>query len=221
MSKNDKEYYYGINGIFERFPELIPAVGEHFFRPDGLHDKLLMVAESNYLKVPDEESVFRSPQAWFEGNDISRLIPEDKTTDFSNWKYAYPPFRRAIDIANKVLTDHQIQTKGQQEEISFYNYFLRPADSDRQIRPTAMDYRYCGEAMAGVIRKLEPDLIVFLSSKACNSFEKFLKANSISYNNILISNVVHPSSIWWWRAGGRYGYAKLYDILERNWLSER
>ena len=221
MSKNDKEYYYGINGIFERFPELIPAVGEHYYRPDGLHKKLLLVAESNYLRVPDEQSVFRNPQAWYEGEDTSRLIPEDKTQDFSNWKYAYPPFRRAIDIANQVLTAHQVHSNGEQDEIAFYNYFLRPADSDRRIRPTPMDYRYSGEAMEGVIQKLEPELIVFLSSTAHNSFKKYLQEHNISHDNVLIFNVVHPSSIWWWRDSGKYGYRKLYDILETNWLSKR
>ena len=62
MSKNDKEFYYGINGIFERFPELIPAVGEHYYREDGLHKKLMLVAESNYLGVSDEKSVFRNAE---------------------------------------------------------------------------------------------------------------------------------------------------------------
>ena len=221
MSKNDKEFYYGINGIFERFPELIPAVGEHYYREDGLHKKLMLVAESNYLGVSDEKSVFRNAEVWYEGDDTTPLIPDEKKIDFKNWKYAYPPFRRAIDVANQVLIDNGIKSNGEQDEISFYNYFLRPADSDRKIRPLGIDYRYSGVAMEGVIQKLEPDVIVFLSSNACNSFMKYMQENCISHEDTVICSVVHPSSMWWWRNSGIYGHKKLYDILERNWISRR
>ena len=32
-------------GIFVRFPELVPVCREHYWREDGKHKKLLMVAE--------------------------------------------------------------------------------------------------------------------------------------------------------------------------------
>ena len=55
-NSNQPEFYYGMGkdlvkeGIFERFPELIPAVGDNYWREDGKHKKLLLVGESNYFE---------------------------------------------------------------------------------------------------------------------------------------------------------------------------
>lgn len=50
QDKNQVEFYYGIGkncivkeGIFERFPELIPCAGDHYWREDGAHKKMLLV----------------------------------------------------------------------------------------------------------------------------------------------------------------------------------
>src|ERR1035437_5078802 len=71
-------------GIFERFPELIPAVGEPNYWK-GEHSKLLLVGESNYFKDDmDSKSIFKDAEKWYDGKN-SPLIPEEKKKDVSNW----------------------------------------------------------------------------------------------------------------------------------------
>ena len=54
-NENKPEYYYGIGcetvpgGIFERFPELIPAVGCNYWRGEGVEKKKIMVRGRNYF----------------------------------------------------------------------------------------------------------------------------------------------------------------------------
>lgn len=54
-----KEFYFGIGkeivkeGVFERFPELIPAVGDNYYRKDNIHGKMLLIGESNYFNDAD------------------------------------------------------------------------------------------------------------------------------------------------------------------------
>ena len=62
-------------GIFVRFPELVPASLDNYWNSKK-HKKLLIVGESNYFddKV---DSVFKDSQAWYSEADKQHLIPED------------------------------------------------------------------------------------------------------------------------------------------------
>lgn len=226
MSGNKPEYYYvgEDGGIFARFPELIPEEGEYY--DSDAHNRLLVIVESNYFKnVSDISSCFRNPIDWYEGND-AKLIPQDYIRCVSNWKYEY--FKRAINIANNMLTephltyDYKTGEYGPvaQNEIAFYNYFLRPADADKSLefRPSPIDLEYAGKAMEIVIEKLKPQLVVFLSKKSHKAYKEYMKANGVSHSDIVIGSVAHPSCIWWNRHNGAYGKEAFRKLLEENWL---
>ena len=81
FNKNHPGFYSGIcketvkEGVFERFPELIPAIGEHYWRAAEQHCKLLLIGESNYF---DEKfissSVFMDDEKWYK-METGKLIP--------------------------------------------------------------------------------------------------------------------------------------------------
>lgn len=227
MNKNDAEYYYGIGkgivpeGIFERFPELIPAVGESYYDCKGKHKKLLIIAESNYLpEVPEEESVFKDANKWYTGKNVA-LIPETIKDYFSNWKINNFGKGNMSKIIGEVLTENHITHQDIGHEIAFYNYFLRPAlntgkGSYKNIEPEKIDYDVAGVALKEIISKLEPEVIVFASAKAYNAFTKYID-NDIP-KSCSIHKVSHPSCAWWNRNGGAYGREKFKKILNDHYI---
>lgn len=50
-------------GVFVRFPELIPAGTENYWE-SSYHKKLLIIGESNYFE-DNTDSVFKNPEAWY------------------------------------------------------------------------------------------------------------------------------------------------------------
>ena len=225
-NSNQPEFYYNIGsggivkeGIFERFPELIPAVGDHYWREDGLHKQMLLVGESNYFDDNDvSHSDFRDAEKWYKCAD-AKLIPEYRKTAVSNW-IGYGTFNKVFNIMGKVLSASGIEHKDGLHETAFYNYFLRPAYNDgknRGFRPQDIDREVSGLALSGVIERLKPNLIIFLSKLAYTEFSKFVNRNNPDYGRI-IEHVSHPASIWWNRNGGVNGKTKFENLLNQFWL---
>lgn len=227
-SKNDPQFYSGIGksivsgGIFERFPELIPAVGENYDRP-GKHRKLLIVGESNYFSEDLEEqfgSVFQDPEKWYKAENVV-LIPESMKIPVSN-DTGYPPFVRVFDIVNDVLRENGIEPGGDRlYETAFYNYFLRPALDPgiglrKKIKPEKIDYDVAGIALKGIVERLQTDLVVFVSATAYKAFKEYL--NSEMPETYSIFKVSHPSSAWWNRNDGKCGREKLRVILQEHYI---
>ena len=71
-------------GIFNRFPDLIPAFSDNYWN-NATHKRLMIVGESNYFD-DNTDSVFKNPEEWYKGEDQQHLIPETKKTDVNNWK---------------------------------------------------------------------------------------------------------------------------------------
>lgn len=226
-SKNDAEYYFGIGkdivkeGIFERFPELIPAVGENYYRPDDTHKKLLIIGESNYFsKDLESESVFQDSEKWYKSQNVG-LIPESMKTAVSN-NTGYPPFLRVFKIVNEILIENDIEPQGSRlHETAFYNYFLRPALNPgnglrKKIKPEKTDYEVAGIALKEIIKRLQPDLVIFISATAYNAFMKYL--NNKEPETYSIYKVSHPSSIWWNRNSGIHGKEKFKKILRNHFI---
>ena len=76
-------------GIFVRFPDLLPAVREHYWREDGRHGKLLFIGESNYFNDNDiPQSDFLDAELWYRGAE-AKLIPENRKKDVNNGYLVY------------------------------------------------------------------------------------------------------------------------------------
>lgn len=211
-------------GVFVRSPELVPAWGNHFWREDRAHKKMLLIGESNYFDDADiPYSDFLQPQEWYRNPD-AKLIPEYRKTDVGNWK-TYKTFTRVYDCMNRILDENHIEHEEDALcESAFYNYFLRPAHNTgrkKQFVPQPVDLDVAGEALTGVIRVLSPDLIVFLSKLAYNSFLKYCSEKNIVWEGIVIEQVNHPAS---WRfhnaeKSACYGKVKLEGLLRKYWIN--
>ena len=71
-------------GIFVRFPELIPAEGSNYWRGDGKRKRLLLIGESNYFTRDwAEKSVFMDAERWYK-EDTDKLIIEGLFTTITN-----------------------------------------------------------------------------------------------------------------------------------------
>lgn len=226
-NSNQPEFYYGMGkelvkgGIFERFPELIPAVGDNYWREDGKHKKLLLVGESNYFEdYPETVSVFKDADKWYTA-DTDKLIPTEMKDAVSNW-IDYTTFNKVFNIMDRVLDDAGIEQHGKGLfEAAFYNYFLRPALNDGESKgfvPQSIDCEVAGTALAGIIDRLQPDVIVFLSRLAYDKFNAFCQSKGTEYAGVAIACVSHPASQWWNREEGSRGKQKFEDLLRANWI---
>lgn len=207
-------------GVFVRFPDLIPALGEHFWREDGQHGKLLLIGESNYFDDNDaEHSDFRDAERWYKAAD-AKLIPDYRKTDVGNY-ISYPTFNKVFDIMDRVLDEAGIEHEKGLSEAAFYNYYLRPAynaGGSKGFRPQLIDDEVAGEALTGIIGEIKPDVIIFLSKLAYTAFTAYCKAKGLAFENIVIEHVSHPASPWWNRYDGSLGKAKFERLLKEHWV---
>lgn len=228
-NENQKEFYFGIGkeivkeGVFERFPELIPAVGDNYYRKDNIHGKMLLIGESNYFTASDiPASDFNDERKWYLASD-AKLIPAYRKKDVSNW-IGYKTFNKVFKIMDRTLVLTKAEYSGYLlQEASFYNYFLRPAynkGSNKSFVPLYIDKEVSGIALFNIIERLNPNLVIFLSKKAYNEFEKFCNRNLIVYENIIVEYVSHPASMWWNRDGGILGKSKFEQLLKDYWINK-
>lgn len=179
-------------GIFERFPQLVPSSLPQNWGNSQSHNKLMIVMESNYFE-DNVDSVFKDPEAWYMGDDTSHLIPKDCEYLVKNDKAGYRPFDRLRDSMKAVLKT-EIGTI--YEEALFYNYFLRPATvkgTNRSFKKdcTQLDRDVAGTALCGVLDILKPDIVIFASKFAYDEFLKYKK--SVGFD-CKIDFVYHPSA---------------------------
>lgn len=228
-TEKHQEFYFGIGneivkeGIFERFPELIPAVGNNYYRKDNIHRKMLLIGESNYFIDTDvQSSDFYDENKWYLDPE-AKLIPNYRKKDVSNW-IGYKTFNKVFKIMDRTLAITEAEYSDYLlQEASFYNYFLRPAHkkgSNKGFNPLNIDKEVSGIALSSIIDRLNPNLVIFLSKKAYTEFFKFCKCYDIVYENITIEFVSHPASIWWNRNGGIQGKAKFEQLLKKFWINK-
>ena len=204
-------------GIFVRFPELVPASLDNYWNSKK-HKKLLIVGESNYFD-DNVDSVFKDPQAWYTGADKQRLIPEEKKKDVSNYK-GYKTFDRLCKSMNEVLNDTICEHV--YEEAMFYNYFLRPATVKKNNRSfkkdcTQLDRDVAGSALCGIIDLDQPDVVIFVSKYAYTEYKKYMGSNGLSYD-IPIDFVYHPAVHFSWNHRNGNGKQKFERLLREYWI---
>lgn len=221
-------------GIFVRFPDLIPACNERWWNDNLWHSRLLIVGESSYFS-DDTPSVFKNPDLWYKGKDTKHLIPPSDDPEnpqkysnlVSNWKAGYPPFDRLRDSMNAVSND--IHCDCIYDEAMFYNYFLRPA-TVKVVRGkriltfkkdcTQIDRDVAGDALCGIIETVKPDIVIFISRYAYSEFNKYIVQKE--YNlNIPLDFVNHPSHpAGWWNYKTGNGIQKFERLLREYWIKK-
>lgn len=229
-NENQPEYYFGIGneivkeGIFERFPELIPAIGEHCWREDGKHNKLLVIGESNYFDDKDiPNSDFLDAEKWYKAEE-AKLIPDNAQKKVSNWKGGRP-FEKAFKIMDKVLSETGIEHEEYLlNEAAFYNYFLRPAHKTKNQSKSFkaviqdIDKEVSGTALSAIINRINPEIVIFLSEFASTEFANFCVKKNLSFDNIVIESTSHPA-YWWTTNEDNQGKAKFEQLLKKYWIN--
>ena len=179
------------------------------------------MGESNYFEdYPETVSVFRDADKWYTA-DTDRLIPEEMKSKVNNW-IDYRTFNAVFNIMHRVLGEAGIVHGDKLAETAFYNYFLRPALNDggsKGFNPEGIDNEVAGVAMTGVIDRLNPDLVVFLSKKAYDEFTKYCRRCGLEHGDVIIAAVAHPASPWWNRRDGIYGKKKFEAYLKGHWIA--
>jgi|BioPla2DNA2_1021312.scaffolds.fasta_scaffold30403_1 hypothetical protein len=223
-------------GIFERFPELTPAVGEpNYYK--GEHSKLLLIGESNYF-TDDFESkcAFKNAEKWYHGEGCN-LIPEDEEIKHkvSNW-VGGGRFNNIFNSMKGVLEEAGVTDYNKENplcEAAYYNYFLRPASV--KILPNGkkdlgfkkdlqnLDCKVAYLALRGIIEKIKPNIVIFLSSLAWKWFTKYYDVdNDKSFtDDIVLDFVYHFSNPRTWNHKNGNGRQKFENLLIEHWIKDK
>ncbi len=224
-------------GIFVRFPELIPASRDNYWN-NPMHRKLMIVGESNYFEE-NVDSFFKDPEVWYRGEDTQHLIPENKKDLVKNWKADYLPFDRLRDSMNAVSNDLH-HCGAIYEEAMYYNYFLRPAIGGETFRKFCkpIDCEVAGTALLGIIELDMPDIVIFASKYAYNEFRNYIKCKigtcDCKYTvsdfknyfelagevNVRIEFVYHPSSRFQKWDKNENSKQKFERLLREYWIKK-
>lgn len=203
-------------GIFERFPKLIPKGGENYWQ--GKHSKLLLIGESNYFKNDMEsKSDFKIAEKWYNGKN-SLLIPKEMEKNVDNWKSGRG-FNNLFKSMKKVLNEQGITAykKDLLHEILYYNYFLRPASVknkncgfEKDCEPIDCEISY--SALCGIIKEKDPNIVIFVSKLAYRKFIEFHKKEEKHFHF-----VNHFSRACWSEPDGQQ---KFENILREHWVEK-
>jgi len=219
---------------FKRFPSLIPHVSENY--NNGKYRKLFLVWESYYDTQDKGKEYYENREKWYNLNGSCSNDEMHELWKKNDWR-KYWNFECKIDKngCNKngatFLNPERELKKFSDEKDSYsfctgYNYFLRPASpkqTGKQQRfiftPKKEDHEYAFNAFCKIIEVIKPELIVFFSSKARDSFKKQKKKNNSKFSDIRIKYFQHPSSPWWHRKECPQGLAIF--LQNNNWIIEQ
>lgn len=211
------EYDIIKEGIFVRFPELIPAASKNYWNSKK-HKRLLIIGECNYFD-DNVDSVYKIPKVWYKGKNTQHLIPKEKKSDISNYKSnktLYRLCKTMNDVLGEPLCKHVY------DEAMFYNYFLRPATlrkNDKSFKKdcTRMDRKVAGIALNRIIDIDHPDIIIFISKYAYMEYRKYMDKRRIAYA-IPTYCINHPASHFSWYHRNGNGKQKFERLLRGYWI---
>jgi hypothetical protein len=176
--------------IYQQYPLLKPFVGSDY---GTIYPKILLIAESHYL--PPESKVHIDIESWYAGSE-ENLNPEEqnwmRTRGILNkplhgWKAPghaiYRQLESALMKAGLPANDSVFR------QIAFMNAFQRPAKTGASIKNSKLDVEIAVTTVDQVIEAIQPDHVVFVSTKAKRTVGKRLKQKS--------KGVHHPACPWW------------------------
>lgn len=219
---------------YKNHPEMLPFVGKDYNK----HEKrVLLIGESHYLSNENKRDVAKDFEKlnWYD-NALSFSPSDDGNVfykDFENYatrhvvnRYISPAgknFKGSNGMFNQPINAYYGKAEhALMHNFAFMNFYQRPAfEYGKSIANIDRDNEIATKTLIRVIDVLKPSLIVFLSTKAFNNFEKYYKKN---YNEKLDENIFHkvphPTCAWWYReynGYNNYGLCKFKEILENAW----
>ncbi|KYG77162.1 hypothetical protein [Roseivirga echinicomitans] len=189
----------------KRHPQLLPFIGAEW--NESPH-KALLIAESHYIPAKYNHQI-----GYSEWNDVEYLKSLNDGHIF-NWTNTRANVEGVMEkwghsihtnIAQSIQNVFGYETKIKAyKEVSYYNYFQRPAEEERETIKydlTSEDHKLAYEFYKYLVQILNPVLVIFLSKVAHDSYGKE-NGWTIEGN---VKRVGHPTFRSWYRR------AKIYE----------
>ena len=176
------------------YPELKPYVGINY---ESNLKKILIIGESHYF--PEDEIYANIDDKFYE----SRNLQLDDNFNFMNTRFEAT--RKNLHVIHKIL-----QRNISYDNISYFNFFQKPAINKVSIKATAKDKIEANLIFNQVVNILKPTKIIFISRLAYNHLE-----NKNSFPENLIKQTVHPTSSWWNRKMKKYDNNSGQDLFKK------
>ena len=203
---------------YRAFPVMLPYVGGEYAAET--HRKLLVLGESFYF--PDDSTIHLDASHWY-GSEQSRLDPEEQ--EYINCRKLLEcdwgsPGHKMYRELNGCLASLGLPHPDRPiSNIAFTNAFMRPASvpggSFRHCC-TALDGERSKETIGGVVRILEPDIVIFASKFSWDVLGGWLAGSSACKK---IDFVSHPADPFYWnRKNYSHGRKKFLGLLAKEFL---
>lgn len=218
------------NKHLKKFPCMTPWIGKNY--EDESHKRLLIMGESHYF--PEGSTIQIDAQKWY--NDVkqedlnskeqSYITTKEITNDAINNNINHKPFRIYKNIAERLNEQLNLDNYTESfEHVSFYNYFLRPAEIDGEsINVKEIDKEEAKLFLKWFIEEFKPDLIAFTSSKAGDTFlethqpeitcSSQVNGTLVNYNMPFVV-CPHPANAHWNTACPKYGNIKGHELFSK------
>lgn len=205
-------YYKGYDEDFFKidhykvYKELLPYIGLKY---NLQKSRILFIGESHYVISKIKKQV---DDSYYNDREILQKFYENTENyicDLDTRREATKPKRHNIhNNIEKVLKLNGLNYS----EISFYNFFQKPAFSKKSLVPTDKDIFIANLTFKTICNIIKPNLVFFVSAK---SFE--LLKNKEQYN-FKIHKICHPTCKWWnkpCKYGKKGGRGKLIELLNQ------
>lgn len=200
--------------IYSKYPQLKPFIGSEF----GIGcPRILLIAESHYL--PPNSKIHLEPKDWYTGDDTHLTYEEKKwistrgilNKPYRGWKSRghtiYRNIESALVNAGMPINDSVFRN------IAFMNAFQRPAKTGDSINSTLLDNQISIDTVSNVINTIEPDHVIFLSTKARKAIGKELGVKALG--------VHHPASPWWNRKKNNTNSKEIFIREVSNYIKNK
>lgn len=209
---------------YQKFPEMLPFIGTEW----KSSDRILLLGESHYIHGEDLIAHFGDNTIlndWYsfgsqDFNDDFRVnINTRRTVTKAQTTGPYDSSLSFLYNVMDALRTGTIKYKSLEnplEYFSFMNYFQKPSFVEgKSVQNNSTDDEFAFKNLKYVISIIRPQNIIFMSSKAYDSFLPWQEKEMISVN--LIDKVQHPGSAWWNMMSvvnkGRTGREKFIEII--------
>jgi hypothetical protein len=207
---------------YQKYPVMMPFVGKSY---SNSNTKILMVGESHFLhsesaEIIGQEEFDRLKLDWYKRDlrQFEKLRLQIHSIDTRSVVYSaiYGSFSNSFRIFYNInselrgIFEHEGLGDIPLEHMCFYNYFQRPAfQSGKSINDTEEDNEKAFAVYNEVVQILKPDLVIFVSSKAANTYKYYRNQKCKDFDSSLshpdFDAVPHPGSSWWNRRSKNYG----------------
>lgn len=210
--------------IYQQFPIMKPFVGDNYITTNP---KVIFIGESHYLPskwnglIKTEWYSKSLSDYTFDNEDLqwlstSKIIIEN-VINSENKNNSHSIYRNLGNVFGEVFGLGNYKTALQ--HISFYNYFIRPAETTGKsiVNDWFTDNQISFETLLDLDKILQPDKIIFASHKAKKAFDSIFTSKDYHKSKEIdiskIDFIPHPGMHWWNKISKKYGYVTGKDKL--------